>query len=65
MDFLCFYFPLFCIHWLMGDQQAHELIRNGEKALKGEQTLLDFQRRYDAGERDRAFVKQYIDVLFK
>ena len=19
MDFLCFYFPLFCIHWLMGD----------------------------------------------
>ena len=18
MDFLCFYFPLFCIHWLMG-----------------------------------------------
>ena len=19
MDFCCFYFPLFCIHWLMGD----------------------------------------------
>lgn len=19
MDFLCFYFPLFCIHWLMGN----------------------------------------------
>ena len=19
MDFRCFYFPLFCIHWLMGD----------------------------------------------
>lgn len=19
MDFLCFYFPLFCIHWLMGE----------------------------------------------
>ena len=52
-------------HCVVGNQQAHELIRNGEKALKGEQTLLDFQRRYDAGERDRAFVKQYIDVLFK
>ena len=20
MDFLCFYFPLFCIHWLMGKE---------------------------------------------
>lgn len=20
MDFLCFYFPLFCIHWLMGNK---------------------------------------------
>ena len=27
--------------------------------------MLDFQRRYDAGDRDRTFVKQYIDVLFK
>lgn len=52
-------------HCVVGYLQTHELILNGEKALKGEQTLLDFQRRYDAGERDRAFVKQYIDVLFK
>lgn len=27
--------------------------------------MLDFQMRYDAGDRDRTFVKQYIDVLFK
>lgn len=24
MDFLCFYFPLFCIHWLMGDYVLKE-----------------------------------------
>ncbi len=52
-------------HCVVGYQQADELIQNGEKALKGEQTLLDFQKRYDSGDRDRAFVKQYIDVLFK
>ena len=38
-------------HCVVGYLQTHELILNGEKALKGEQTLLDFQRRYDAGER--------------
>lgn len=27
MDFLCFYFPLFCIHWLMGDNILHFLVQ--------------------------------------
>ncbi len=29
MDFLCFYFPLFCIHWLMGnDILSADIARN-------------------------------------
>ena len=52
-------------HCVVGYQQGHELIQNGEKALSGEYTLLDFQAKYDAGERDRDFIKQYIHVLYK
>lgn len=37
MDFLCFYFPLFCIHWLMGD---HLLVIFMEGADVFEETLM-------------------------
>lgn len=31
MDFLCFYFPLFCIHWLMGNYLlSANLTRNAD-----------------------------------
>lgn len=31
MDFLCFYFPLFCIHWLMGhDLLSADIARNAD-----------------------------------
>lgn len=52
-------------HCVVGYQQAGELIQNGRNALIGQNTLPDFQKRYEAGERDPEFVKEYIEVLYK
>lgn len=52
-------------HCVVGYQQAGELIQNGRNALIGQNTLPDFQKRYEAGERDSEFVKEYIEVLYK
>lgn len=52
-------------HCVTGYMQPEVLIRNGETALGGEATLEDLKARYEAGERDEAFVKQYLEVLFK
>ena len=35
MDFLCFYFPLFCIHWLMGYNLLYMKDRSLETGAKG------------------------------
>lgn len=32
MDFCCFYFPLFCIHWLMGKDMPANAIVGGVPA---------------------------------
>lgn len=38
MDFLCFYFPLFCIHWLMADYinagKGNFLVSHAKKGYK-------------------------------
>ena len=52
-------------HCVVGYQQAGELIQNGRNALIGQNTLPDFQKRYEAGERDPEFVKEYIEALYK
>ena len=45
MDFCCFYFPLFCIHWLMGCYIV-EFEQNGEdRAAYGEQLLKKLEQR--------------------
>lgn len=53
------------IHGVTGYMQPSELIRSGEKALSGKGTLADLRQRYEAGEREEEFVKEYMEVLFK
>lgn len=36
MDFLCFYFPLFCIHWLMGKDIRRGATEDGMKKTRTE-----------------------------
>ena len=52
-------------HCVVGMQDADVLIGNGRTALSGEASLETLQARYEAGERDEAFVKQYMEVLYK
>lgn len=48
MDFLCFYFPLFCIHWLMGNHilgnPASEIIVIAGIAIQRGYTVEEFQK---------------------
>lgn len=53
------------VHGVTGYMQPSELIRSGEKALAGKGTLADLQQRYEAGEREKTFVKEYMETLFK
>lgn len=53
------------IHCVTGYMQPNELIGHGEKALAGTATLDEMQARYELGERDEAFVKEYMEMLFK
>ena len=50
MDFLCFYFPLFCIHWLMGNSLTIP-ITNGKLNLGTWQGLYLCEFRYEGGSR--------------
>lgn len=52
-------------HCVTGYMLSEALIGNGKIALAGEATLEELQKRYEAGERDEAFVRQYMEVLFK
>lgn len=52
-------------HCVTGYMTPETLIKNGETALGGEATLEDLKIQYENGNRDEAFVKQYLDVLFK
>lgn len=36
MDFLCFYFPLFCIHWLMEEDIRRGATEDGMKKTRTE-----------------------------
>lgn len=48
MDFCCFYFPLFCIHWLMGchmlGNPVSELIVLAGLAVQHGYTVEEFQK---------------------
>lgn len=48
MDFLCFYFPLFCIHWLMGNHLL-ELQRGFPERISAE----PLARSHELGNRIR------------
>ena len=50
-------------HCVVGMQDADVLIGNGRTALSGEASLETLQARYEAGERDEAFVKQYMEDI--
>lgn len=50
-------------HCIVGYQSVSELIREGQTALNGGNTFSALQKRYDAGERNPEFVRQYIAVL--
>ena len=52
-------------HCVTGYMTPEALIKNGETALGGEETLEDLKTQYEHGKRDEAFVKQYLEVLFK
>ena len=54
MDFLCFYFPLFCIHWLMDNHLRKRFIRTTSASIKrrGMHDLLAYVRRDMAEDPD-------------
>ena len=58
MDFLCFYFPLFCIHWLMDNDIL--LFRFGLHNRSQIGYTIDFIRFYiqDAKKRKKTAVQQ-------
>lgn len=51
------------IHCLVGYQKPRKLVEEGQTVLDGEKTFVMMQKRYEQGDRDPRFVREYISLL--
>lgn len=52
-------------HCVTGYMKPEQLVEQGKNVLEGKVILKKLQERYDAGERDKQFVKEYMEALFQ